>query len=63
MRHYGIKRELNLDILVKFVEQHPELKEFVELVMQFDVWKKDSEKPTGTIKQILQLLVVQSTLL
>ena len=49
-RPYEIKRELNLETLARFIEQHPELKEFVELVMQFDVWKKDSEKPTGTIK-------------
>ena len=49
-RPYEIKRELNLETLARFIEQHPELKEFVELVMQFDVWKEDSEKPTGTIK-------------
>ena len=49
-RPFEIKREQNLKILADFTEQHPELKEFVELMMQFDVWKKDSEKPTGTIK-------------
>ena len=50
MHFYEIKRELNLETLARFIEQHPELKEFVELVMQFDVWKEDSEKPTGNIK-------------
>ena len=50
MRPYEIKRELNLETLADFTKQHPELKEFVELMMQFDVWEKDSEKPTGTIK-------------
>lgn len=50
MLPYEIEREESLKILAKFKEQHPELKDFIELMMLFDSWKKEDERPNGKIQ-------------
>ena len=50
MYSYEIKHEQDLDTLAKFTDQHPEMKEFVDLLMKFSNCKEDDEKPDGRIQ-------------
>ncbi len=53
MLPFELKREQNLKILADFTEQHPEMKEFIDLMMRFDSWKEDDEKPEGRIRIVV----------